>query len=743
MTIISDEKIKESKFSTFGGVFTPSILTILGVIMFMRAGFVLGHGGIIHTLIILLIAKMITTLTTFSISAISTNMEVRGGGAYFLISRTLGPEFGGTIGITLFLAQVLSIPFYIIGFTEAVSVSFPLLEQWEVPISFTVAALVFIVTFRGASDAIKVQYFILGVLVLSIISFLVGGALNFDMAVFKSNLAPSTQPDAIPFWALFAIYFPAVTGIMAGVNMSGDLANPSRSIPKGTFLAIGAGAVVYALQALVLGGSVERGALIAAPYQSLLNLSFLGIHLVVTLGVFAATLSSALGSFVGAPRILSALSADRILSPLKPFEKLADNGEPRRAIYLSLVVTVLVLIWSAFSGGDSLNVVASLVSMFFLWTYGIINVAAFIESFGKNPSFRPRFRLFHWSLALFGAIGCLGAAVLIDARAAFGAFVAIAGIFLYVRRTLLTSTFGDARRGFYYSRIRTNLNLLSATKNHPKNWRPTILLFSNNPKEGMLVTKFANWISGNRGIVILAQVVVGAIENEKERYQRLKKDLASLCEREEVNVFPQVLFAFDFEEGVDDLLQCTGIGPLRPNLVFLEWPGYEEAPGLLPYLKKINLFGQSAVILNIPDGWSLPDPKSEKRIDIWWRGERNGSLIAILAWLLSTNSSWPRTKIRFLRQVSSDEERIESEKEIGQLINGARIEAEIYPIIETSMGFADVFRRESADATAIFIGFAIPDEDQAESFANTGKMLTENMPPLFFVNSRGDADVLA
>lgn len=259
----------------------------------------------------------------------------------------------------------------------------------------------------------------------------------------------------------------------------------------------------------------------------------------------------------------------------------------------------------------------------------------------------------------------------------------------------------------------------------------------------MLVTKFANWISGNRGIVILAQVVVGTIENEKERYQRLKKDLASLCEREEVNVFPQVLFAFDFEEGVDDLLQCTGIGPLRPNLVFLEWPGYEEAPGLLPYLKKINLFGQSAVILNIPDGWSLPDPKSEKRIDIWWRGERNGSLIAILAWLLSTNSSWPRTKIRFLRQVSSDEERIESEKEIGQLINGARIEAEIYPIIETSMGFAEVFRRESADATAIFIGFAIPDEDQAESFANTGKMLTENMPPLFFVNSRGDADVLA
>lgn len=730
-------------FSTFAGVFTPSILTILGVIMFMRAGFVIGHAGVINTLIILLIAKSITTLTTFSISAISTNMEVRGGGAYYLISRTLGPEFGGTIGITLFLAQVLSIPFYIIGFTEALTTSFEALAPWSTPISFATGIAVFIVTMRGASDAIKVQYVILGILSLSILSFVIGGLTRFDMDLFYTNLFARKGEGTLPFWALFAIYFPAVTGIMAGVNMSGDLKNPSKSIPNGTFLAIGAGAVVYGIQALIMGGTVDREVLIASPYKSLLDISLFGIGFIVTLGVFAATLSSALGSFVGSPRILSALAADRILSPLKPFEKLHTDGEPRRAIYLSFTVTLLVLIWAASAGDNALNIVASLVSMFFLWTYGIINIAAFIESFGKNPSFRPRFKLFHWLLALLGAIGCLGAAVLIDATSAFVALLTISGIFLYVRRTLLTTTFGDARRGFYYSRIRTNLNLLADTENHPKNWRPTILLFTQTPHESKLLTKFAHWISGNRGIVILAQVVVGEIEKEKERYVRLKKELANLCKREDVNVFPQVLYAFDFTEGVDDLLQCCGIGELRPNLVFLQWPGHERARELIPYLQKIKLFDMSSVMLNIPQGWTLPDARKEKRIDIWWRGEQNGSLIAILAWLLSSNNLWPRTKIRFLRKVSSSEERIESEKEIAALIHGARIEAEIHPVIDNTLSFTDVFHRESSDATAVFLGFTIPNEETAERFIKSGRDLTEGMPPLFFVNSSGDADLLA
>jgi len=745
MNSVDSTASNKTGFSTFAGVFTPSILTILGVIMFMRSGLVVGHAGVINTLIILLIAKSITTLTTFSISAIATNMEVRGGGAYYLISRTLGAEFGGTIGITLFFAQVLSIPFYIIGFTEALTLSFPIFEPWAVPISFTLAVIIFSITLRGASDAIKVQYVILGILVLSILSFSIGGILAFKTELFASNLHARTGPDTLTFWQLFAIYFPAVTGIMAGVNMSGDLKNPSRSIPKGTFLAIGAGAVVYAIQAIILGGSVDRVSLVEAPYKSLLDLALFRLPIMVTLGVFAATLSSALGSFVGSPRILSSLAADRILSPLKPFDKLTDKGEPRRAILLSFGITVLVLIWAAIAGGDALNIVAGIVSMFFLWTYGIINIAAFVESFGKNPSFRPRFKLFHWLLALLGAVGCVGAAVLIDAKIAFFAFAAIVGIYFYVQRTLMASNFGDARRGFYYSRIRTNLKLLAETTNHPKNWRPTSLIFSDTPQAELMTTRFAHWITGTRGIVILAQVVEGAIEENREKYLRLKKNLRKFCHRSDVDVFSQVLFAYNYEEGVDDLLQCTGIGPVRPNLVFISWPGSEKAPEMFTYLRKITLFGMSTVMVHIPKDWHLPAPSVKKRIDIWWRGDNNGSLIAILAYLLSTSNAWPRTSLRFLRMVSNEDEKRDSELEISRLIHGARIEADVKVIIEHEMLFNKLVFQESEDATAILMGLPFIDTPEGiDTFVSTGRMFTgDEMPPVLFVKSSGDADVLA
>lgn len=744
MSSIEEKSIQENKFSTFGGVFTPSILTILGVIMFMRADFVIGQAGIINTLIILIIAKSITTLTTFSISAITTNMEVKGGGAYYLISRTLGPEFGGTIGLTLFGAQVLSIPFYIIGFTEALSQSFPVLSPFAVPISFITAIVIFAVTFRGASNAIKVQYFILAVLIISILSFLLGGLLHFDMETFNANLKPYDSPKALPFWSLFAIYFPAVTGIMAGVNMSGDLKDPSRSIPKGTFLAIAVGALIYALQTIIIGGAVGRDELINAPYHSLLNLAVWGISLFVTLGVFAATLSSALGSFVGSPRIIAALAVDKILAPLKPFAKFSKDGEPRRAIILSFIITLLVLVWAAIAGGDALNIVASLVSMFFLWTYGIINVAAFVESLGKNPSFRPRFKLFHWSIALLGAIGCLGAAILIDVKAALGALVAITGIYYYVKRTVLETSFGDARRGFYYSRIRQNLQLLANTQNHPKNWRPTILLYDKEPKVGMLVTQFSKWITGNRGIVILSQIVQGKIEEERDKYLELREKLSKVCEEEGDSVFSQLLFAVNYKEGVDDLIQTVGIGSIRPNLIMTHWTGYENTKTTSFYLRKIALFNKSIVLLTSPNNWRLPNIKEEKSIDIWWKGWGNGSLIAILAWMLASSREWPRTSIRFLRQVGSSEERIESEKEITELIHNARIDAEIKVIIETSLSFVDVIHRESLDATTVFMGFSVPNSsEEEERFGKMIKNISEDMPPILWVNSCGDADLFA
>jgi amino acid transporter len=252
----------QNRLGTFGGVFTPSILTILGVIMFMRAGNVIGEAGIFQALLILIIAKAITTLTTLSISAVSTNTPVSGGGAYFLISRALGPEFGGAIGIALFMAQAISVPFYILGFTEALVRAFPEAGQNFLNIALFTAIALFIISFTGAKLAIKTQYIIMSILALSILAFMGGSLLNFSGDVFSANLGSKYTSVNVSFWVVFALYFPAVTGIMAGVNMSGDLENPGKSIPSGTFAAVLTGLLIYGLQILIIGGAQTRDQLI-------------------------------------------------------------------------------------------------------------------------------------------------------------------------------------------------------------------------------------------------------------------------------------------------------------------------------------------------------------------------------------------------------------------------------------------------------------------------------------------------
>ena len=302
------EKVKQgstrNRFGTFGGVFTPSILTILGVIMFMRANFVIGQAGVVGALSILFIAKCLTLSTALSLAAISTNMRLRGGGFYFLISRVLGVEFGGAIGIALFFALTLSVPFYILGFAEALVRSNPILAPYFQIITLTTAFVLFSLAFFGAGWAIKTQYMIMFFLFLAIIAFLGGALLQFSFDTLQENLYPdytAVDPQGgmgpvYSFWVIFAIYFPAVTGIAAGVNMSGDLKDPGRSIPRGTFIAVGVGFFVYFSQIVLCGGAYERSALITTPYELLQDNAIFGWSIAVTLGVVAATLSSALGS---------------------------------------------------------------------------------------------------------------------------------------------------------------------------------------------------------------------------------------------------------------------------------------------------------------------------------------------------------------------------------------------------------------------------------------------------------------
>ena len=732
-------QIAGNAFGTFGGVFTPSILTILGVIMFMRTGYVTGQAGILSAMVILFVAKGITLLTSLSISGISTNTRVRGGGAYFLISRSMGAEFGGSIGLALFLAQALSVPFYILGFVEALVLVFPGLQAYFLLIGFTIACLLFGITYVGADWAIKAQYFILTVLVLSVVALLAGAIVHFDSATFAANWEPGyTSPD-IDFWVIFAIFFPAVTGIMAGVNMSGDLADPARSIPRGTLAAVGVGAVIYLAQILLTGGAQTRPMLVDAPYESLLDQALFGLDFLIVAGVFAATLSSALGSLLGAPRILQALARDHIFPVLRIFAHgLPQTDEPRRGSWLTFAMTLIVLFLAGGeAGGGALNSVAVVLTMFFLFTYGMVNIAAFVEKFGQNPSFRPRFKYFHWITALLGAIGCVAATLLINPGAAVVSSILIAAVFVYVRRRVLTTSFGDSRRGFFYSRARANLLALAAHPAHPKNWRPTTLVLSGNPVHRLTLTTYALLFASNRGIVTLSQILIGDWYARVEDRNASLESLQKWIERENFDAFAEAIVAKDVESGIASLLQAHSIGPLKPNLVVLGWSADPaRAFTFSRHLSYIRKLGMSEVIVF---DRGLPEESadsSKRRIDIWWRGQRNGSLMIILAYLLTLNHGWQLATIRVLRLVADDTERDAALAEIEELTEAARIDVKSKIVV--GGGIRDALVRHSADADVLMLGFEpTDDEEQSERFHRSTTALLDGLPTALLVTSSG------
>ncbi len=732
---------KGYQFGTFGGVFTPSLLTIFGLIMFMRANYVVGHAGVGHTLLILTISSGITLLTSLSLSAISTNTPVAGGGAYFLISRVLGPGFGTAIGIALFVAQALSVPFYVLGFAEALVNTFAVPAAYFRWICLGATVLLFGITWVGAGLAIKCQYFILAVLSASIVVALVGLGLRFDPAQFQENLRPQYVGGA-SLWSMFAIYFPAVTGIMAGVNMSGDLKDPARSIPRGTLAAIALSYVVYAALAVLGGGLTDAATLREEPFRLLVDNAWLQLGFLVIAGVYCATLSSAIGSYLGAPRVLQAVARDGVIRPLAPFARGTGKGDdPRRALLVTFgIAIVTILLAGGAEGGTGLNMVAAVVTMVFLYTYGMTNLAAFVESFGANPSFRPRFRYYHWSTALLGGVACIWTAFQINAGAATGAALLLGVLLLLARNLEAMTAYGDARRGFVYQRIRNNLYSLARMPMHPKNWRPTVLVFSGNPNARLSLITYARWLGVNCGIVSLVSVLRGELEDLHEAREEEKKRLLNFVETNELEIFPEVVAMPDFDRDLGLFLQSYSIGPIKPNIVLFGWP--REPERLAPYfhhLRTVKGLAKSLVVV-IDKGLMLSRPA--KRIDCWWRGRQNGSLMVILAHLIMQNSEWKGTRLRLLRSATKEEDVEETTGDLQSICDAARIPAEIVvPVSQKS--FTEILREHSEDASLILLGFIPPTPEAQVPFFDTIASMLDQMPSTILVSSSGEADLLA
>ena len=695
--------------------------------MFLRFGFVVGQAGWKNALIIVLCAKAITVLTTLSLSAIATNTRVQGGGAYFLISRSLGVEFGGAIGLVFFLAQAISVSMYVIGFAEAITGTWPDVGVSVATIATLTNLAVFVCVFIGAGWTIKMQYGILAVLGASLFSFYLGGVEQFDLHTFKQNAGAGYLGEE-NFFTIFALFFPAVTGVMAGANMSGDLQNPARSIPLGTLASVLVTGLVYVSQAVLLAGARPRETLI----ESNLVMADVAVWpVMITAGVFAATLSSALGSMMGAPRILQALSRDNIFQMLRFFGVTSGkSNEPRRAIVLTFAIAQVCILLA------DLNTIAPLITMFFMITYGLLNLATFYESITRNPSYRPRFKYSHWTTSLAGALGCVAVMILIDWRWALASIVTIALLHTFISNREVEARWGDLQSGLLFERTRTNLLKLEGELYHPKNWRPIVLALSGAGWNRPHLAVYGHWFTTGHGILTLGQVIQGDIEELWGRRASQERLLRDLIRDQKLEAFPAVMVANYLSDGIEALIQCEGLGALRPNTLLLGWPrDVSRAPPFCAMLRTVAKLDRSILIARFEadadDPWEAPNGT----IDVWWRGHKNGELMLLLAYLLTQNSVWRNRRIRLLRTIKNEAGQDEVEQHLRQLIEKSRIRAQ--PEVVVSEDPTCAIQTISANAALTLLGFEPPPEGKEEEFYARMESLAGSIPRTVFVSSAG------
>lgn len=721
---------------TFSGVFTPSVLTILGLILFLRLGYVVGQSGLAQTLIIIAIANSISILTSMSLSAIATNLQVKRGGDYYLISRTLGMEFGGAIGVVLFLAQAISVGFYCIGFGEAVS-SYLSGFFWATPqiIAFMAVAVLFIVAWLGADVATKFQFLVMSALGIALCSFFVGGILKWDTSMLVKNWdSPGLGKD---FWVVFAIFFPAVTGFTQGISMSGDLKDPGKSLPLGTFAAVGVSIVVYLCAAIVFSATLPLDYL-KKDYNSMQQVAT--TEVLISIGVIAATLSSAIASFMGAPRILQALSADRIFPFLQPFAHGAGPvNNPRRGVLFSGIIAVGIIALG------NLNLIAPLVSMFFLISYGLLNYATYYEARIASPSFRPRFRFYDYRLSLIGALACLGVMLAVNLYAGLVAITLVFAIYQYLLRTAAPAGWADSKRSYHLQQIREHLLAAAKETEHPRHWRPQILAFTDDPQRREQLLLFAHWLEGKSGLTTVVKIVQGeGVLGLKKRSESIEELIQSV-QQFGTKAFPLVVAAPDVQTGVFLVLQGYGVGPFQGNTVLLNWfqadlPKGERFVDPARNLRMVFRLGYNIVMLDAREGkWSeiMNSPLEQRRIDIWWWGGATSRLMLLLAYLMTRDEEWRETSLRVFA-VAKEEYAEDAQKNLRTVLENYRIDAESEVVMEPH---AHSIVKYSKDASLVFIPFTFRYNKILGPFADDLEWLLVRLPVAALVLAAEDIDL--
>lgn len=657
----------QGRFGTFGGVFVPNILTILGVIMYLRLGWVVGNAGLFRTLLILGIANLITLVTSFSMSAIATNMKVRGGGAYYMISRSLGAEAGGSIGFPLYLAQALGISLYIVGFAESVNHLFPGINT--LLITLLTITLLTILALISSRLVIKIQYIILSIIALSLVSFFLGKAPSFSDINLQANYTGEYN-----FWGVFAVFFPAVTGILSGVSLSGDLKDPAKSIPKGTLLSVLAGAVIYVGLAIWLS-------LVSSPDELTGNnevmITLSRYAPLVYAGIWGATLSSALANILAAPRTLQAMAEDGLF--LRIFQR--GRGEENEPVFATIFTFVLVC--GVLSVGD-LNSIAPVLTVFFLITYGSINFISFVEGLLRRPGYRPSFHV-HWSVSLAGAAACIWVMFIINPLACIAGFAFVVVIYLILTRIRIQKNWGDVRRGLWSAIIQFSVYNLERLRDHPATWRPQVLLIGKDVSSRSRLVQIAFGLTRQSGFMTCIDLFLRD-ETVDEKMQETTSRFRGLQEVHGSRTFYKNILVDDYPSGQLVAPQVHGIGEFRHNTILMDWKetlgGMKEKKlgtreNAFDLIRHYSEMHNSLLLLNAKE---IEDFTGYRKVDIWWDpAQRNGSFMFLLSYLLTTSRLFKDADLTIKTVVLREKKKVTRDL-LKEMVEKSRIKADIQVI---------------------------------------------------------------
>ncbi|CAJ1371617.1 unnamed protein product [Effrenium voratum] len=723
------------------GVIFPCMGNILGVILFLRGPWIVGKGGILEAFGVGAVCCTCTFLTTLSLSAIATNGKIAGGGAYYLISRSLGPALGAGVGLCFYMANSIGAAMYFMGCVEAWEIAQP---DYQIGVigdlnnvrfsGYIILAVAVFIIFGGIKYVSRLGTLFLMVVLFVILCMYIGclmGPTDSRPATYTVPIVSDgitiqktltwTGPSAASFednWKsawdapqmafpkdtteynfvnMMGLYFPSVTGIMAGANRSADLADPTRSIPKGTLFAQIATTIIYLSFIFVFGCT--------APRETLLNDKFFAstsawpFKEVVIYGVMASSLGAGLNSLVSGTKLLSAIAGDGTLPILRCF-RAAPGKEPRLALLASGALCA-----ASITIGE-LNAIAPLLTMFFLMCYTCVNMSCTILHFVSDPNWRPTFRFHHWSISLIAAALCVWMMFAMAPIIAMAAILFCGLILAYAAYNSANTKWGDGFQGMKFQ-LAKNILISMDAKLHTKNWRPQLLVVTE-PKMRSLsslegsalhfpdleILKTASQMKNGRGFIVLGGICSGKgkmlsqgglflSEKMADQVAEGNGEVKELLERYMIDGFGKIVYADDFTAGLADLVQSSGMGAFEPNCILAAWPKNALGDDVQSRIKLVNMVQISAIfqkVMILTKG--LEWPEFEERlagnIDIWWI-VGDGGVLLLLPSLLKKHRVWSGCHIRlFVLADRAGDDVDQMQHELDTYVRDFRLKIEVH-----------------------------------------------------------------